>query len=35
MGFEGKTVAMVGAGPANLNAAKVLASEGIKVDIYE
>lgn len=35
MGYEGKTVAMVGAGPANLNAAKVLASEGIKVDIYE
>lgn len=35
MSYEGKTVAMVGAGPANLNAAKILAAEGVKVDIYE
>ncbi len=35
MGFEDKKIALVGAGPANLNAAKVLASEGFSVDIYE
>ncbi|MCR5230666.1 MAG: FAD-dependent oxidoreductase [Solobacterium sp.] len=35
MSFEGKKIAMVGAGPANLNAAKVLIAEGFTVDIYE
>ncbi len=35
MSFDGKKIALVGAGPANLNAAKVLVTEGFTIDIYE